>query len=581
MGRERMSSVDTAWLRMDSPVNLMMIVGVHVFEDPIEYENLRKVVQARLLFYRRFKQKVQIDPNGAWWVDDEHFDLDQHVHRISLPGKGGKRELEKLVAALSTESLDFTRPLWQFHVVENYQGGNAVVVRIHHCIADGIALIGVLLSMTAPTAEESLAVPAAPSWIKTRSSADNANVWEDFFAPVTKVAARTLKMTGDLASTALGEANEVIQHPDVVAQRAVEVSSLLSHVARDAAQIALMADDTPTSLKGKPGRAKCVAWTEPLPLTEVKTVCKALGCSVNDVLLSCVAGAIRGYLLSVGDTIPCDAEIRAMVPVNLRSAGAEHKLGNKFGLVPLTLPVGIGNPLARLYEVRRRMNDLKGGYQAVIAMGVLGLVGTLPRQVQAAALSMFTNKATAVMTNVPGPSEQLYMAGAKMSQIMFWVPQSGDIGLGVSILSYGGGVQFGVITSKKLCPQPSEIIDRFGPEFERLIMTAMLVGPSLAVDPQAAEFELFPEIKVEFDRMQAEAAKAAAAERAAERARKAATATQVGKSAKRTKAGAADASSEGDDARASSPAKSASKPASVAADAPKKRSRFAQLRAET
>jgi hypothetical protein len=111
---------------------------------------------------------------------------------------------------------------------------------------------------------------------------------------------------------------------------------------------------------------------------------------------------------------------------------------------------------------------------------------------------MLAKKATAVMTNVPGPSQALYMAGAKMSQVMFWVPQSGDIGLGVSILSYAGGVQFGVITSRKLCPRPQEIIDRFGPEFEKLILSAMMVGPQLALNPQEAEFELFPELKLEF-----------------------------------------------------------------------------------
>jgi WS/DGAT/MGAT family acyltransferase len=495
MARERMTPVDTAWLRMDSPVNLMMIVGVHVFESPIDYGTLRDIVASRLLMYRRFKQKVVQDPTGAWWVDDTHFDIDAHLQRISLPGDGSKRELEKLVASLATNSLDFGKPLWQFHLVENYQGGQALIVRIHHCIADGIALIGVMFSMTAPTPEASLAAPEKPSWIKTRSSTDNANVWEDFFAPVTKTAVRALNMTGGAAATAIEQAGAILQEPELATQQAGEFAHIAGQVAKDAAKIALMPTDSPTALKGKPGRAKVVAWNEPLPLFEIKNVGKALGCSVNDVLLSCVAGALRSYLVSIDEEVPYDTEIRAMVPVNLRPRGKEHQLGNKFGLVPLTLPVGIANPLARLYEVRRRMTDLKGGYQALFAMGVLGVVGNFPKTVQNAVLGLFSSKATAVMTNVPGPSEPLYMAGAKMKQIMFWVPQSGDIGLGVSILSYAGGVQFGVITSKKLCPNPQSIIDRFATEFEKLIMATMLSGPDFCSDPQEVEYNLFPELR--------------------------------------------------------------------------------------
>ena len=499
MGRERMSTIDTAWLRMDSPVNLMMIVGVHLFETPVSYEKLKQLVAARLLQYRRFKQKVVTDATGSWWVDDTHFDLSQHLHRVSLPGKGDKAELEKYVGILSTESLDPTRPLWQFHLVENYKGGNALVARIHHCIADGIALIGVLLSMTAPSLEGSLRIPDTPSWIKTRQSNDNANIWEDFFTPVTQAAVKAINLTSNVASTAIGQTGGLLQHPQAAvgaaSSKIMGFTKIASQVAKDAAQIALMEDDSACSLKGKPGRAKTVAWTEPLPLQEVKAIGKALGCSVNDVLLSCVSGAIRSYLLSQGETVKYDAQLRAMVPVNLRPAGQEHELGNKFGLVPLTLPIGIGNPLARLYEVRRRMEELKNGYQAVLAMALLGAVGAMPQPMQKMILQLISKKATAVMTNVPGPTQTLYMAGAKMTQVMFWVPQSNDLGLGVSILSYGGGVQFGVITSKKLCPHPNKIIERFEPEFEKLILVAMMVGPSLATDPQEAEFELFPQLK--------------------------------------------------------------------------------------
>jgi hypothetical protein len=139
------------------------------------------------------------------------------------------------------------------------------------------------------------------------------------------------------------------------------------------------------------------------------------------------------------------------------------------------LPIGIENPIERVYEVRRRMNALKGSTQPLLAFGLLAVAGLLIKPAQDAMLNLFGRKTTAVMTNVPGPREKLKFLDATLEQSMFWVPQSGDIGLGVSILSYGGGVQFGVITDTALCPQPQKIIDEFEPEFARLsIVTLML-----------------------------------------------------------------------------------------------------------
>jgi diacylglycerol O-acyltransferase len=164
-----------------------------------------------------------------------------------------------------------------------------------------------------------------------------------------------------------------------------------------------------------------------------------------------------------------------MVPVNLRPLDKAHQLGNRFGLVPLTLPIGIANPVERLYAVRARMAGLKNSYQPVLAFGVLAVAGLLIKPVQAALLNMFSKKATAVMTNVPGPKDPLKFCGRTVKQVMFWVPQSGDIGMGVSILSYGGGVQFGLITDKNLCPDPEAIIERFAPEFEKLMFVTLML----------------------------------------------------------------------------------------------------------
>jgi WS/DGAT/MGAT family acyltransferase len=245
-------------------------------------------------------------------------------------------------------------------------------------------------------------------------------------------------------------------------------------VINDVAAMALMSDDSPTRLKGKARPGKRVAWGEPLPLDEVKAVGKALGCSINDVLLACVAGAIGAYLRERGED-PTGQEIRAMVPVNLRPLADAWKLGNRFGLAPLVLPIGIDNPVERVYEVRRRMTELKGSYQPLLAFAVLAVAGLLIKPAQDALLGLFAKKATAVMTNVPGPATPLKFCGATLKQTMFWVPASGDIGMGVSILTYGGGVQFGLITDAKLCPAPQQIIDRFEPEFDKLLLLTMML----------------------------------------------------------------------------------------------------------
>jgi WS/DGAT/MGAT family acyltransferase len=244
----------------------------------------------------------------------------------------------------------------------------------------------------------------------------------------------------------------------------------------DTVKLTAMESDTQTRLKGKPNGKKHVAWSEPLPLAEVKAIGKAYDCSINDVLMASVAGALRAYLVDKGDRVAADCELRVMVPVNLRKAspGGQQKLGNAFGLVPLVLPVGIEDPVARLFEVRQRMTDLKGSYTALVAMTLLGVLGATPKQMQSEIQNYFARKATAVMSNVPGPQTPLYLAGSQLDQVMFWVPQSGDIGVGVSILSYNGGVQFGIVTDDALARDPEQIISRFAPEFEKLVLLALM-----------------------------------------------------------------------------------------------------------
>lgn len=465
---ERMSRVDTAWLRMDNDVNLMMIVGVWLLTPGITYEALAERISDKLLKYGRFRQKVVEDTMGASWVADEQFDLSRHIVRHKLQRRRGQSEraaLQELAGRLSTTPLDASRPLWQFHFVEQYEGGSALIARVHHCIADGIALISVMLSITDGGAD--------PPARKLRKAADDSGgdwLTDAVVKPFTDLTVKAIGMYG----SGVAKSMEMLANPHQPLFGSLDMARSGYQVVSDVAAMALMPDDSPTRLKGKPVGTKKVAWGEPIRLDDVKAVGKALGCSVNDVLLACVAGAIGGYLSEQGDD-PAGKEIRAMVPVNLRPLEKAYQLGNRFGLVPLVLPVGIANPIERVYAVRRRMTELKGSYQPLLAFAVLAVAGLLIKPAQDALLNMFAKKATAVMTNVPGPAKPLKFCGSTLRQTMFWVPQSGNIGVGVSILSYGGGVQFGLITDEQLCADPQRIIERFEPEFEKLLMVTLML----------------------------------------------------------------------------------------------------------
>jgi diacylglycerol O-acyltransferase / wax synthase len=471
--RKKMSTVDTAWLRMDSEGNLMMIVGVSMLSKPVSVDGLRHALESRFLVYSRFRSRVVTDMSGSWWQEQE-VDLDDHVIHTALaaPKKGAsnKPALQALVGTLSQQPLNPEKPLWQMHLVDNCHGEDgkvrqALIVRIHHCIADGVALVGVFMSMFDKSADEKDHSPTPRA-----AAAAEENPWEQIMLPVTAASIKAI----DLSSTMFIKSLGMMTDFDKLPAQLSTLGQTAGQLAMDAVKLTTMEEDSPTRLKGKPNGKKQVSWSEPLPLAEVKAISKAFGCSINDVLMASVAGALRAYLREKGDDVAHDCDVRVMVPVNLRKASRQQKLGNAFGLVPLVLPVGLENPVARLFEVRHRMNELKGSYTALVAMSVLGVLGATPKQVQNEIQNYFARKATAVMSNVPGPQQPLFIAGSQLDQCMFWVPQSGDIGIGVSILSYNGGVQFGIVTDDALVQDPDNIIRRFAPEFEKLVMLALM-----------------------------------------------------------------------------------------------------------
>ncbi len=456
--RDKMSAVDTAWLRMDRPHNLMVICGVLIFDRPVELARLARVIERRFVTFDRFRKIPVETASGAGWRDDPRFDIRRHLFRHALPKGSGRRELARFVSAHSHAPLPRNRPAWQFQLVDNVDGGSALVVRIHHSYADGIALVRVMLAMTDAGVNGPPAMPFDRAARKgnRRHHADGAP--PSALDSAIRIGAAIVEKGAELWSDPA---------------KAVALASQGGALAAEIATLALMGEDAHTRFKGKPGRRKNVAWADPLPLAEVKTVGRALGASINDVVMSSVAGALSMYLRDKGESVE-GKTIRALVPVNLRPIERACDLGNQFGLVFVELPLGIDNPVERLAAVRANMNALKTSYQPVLALGLLAAMGSGPRLLQEALLSILARNASAVLTNVPGPQQPLYLAGGKIDNLMFWVPQSGDIGLGISVISYDGGVQFGVITDHGFCPDPSRIAAHFADAFEALLLTTLM-----------------------------------------------------------------------------------------------------------
>ncbi|MBB6086062.1 WS/DGAT/MGAT family O-acyltransferase [Wenzhouxiangella marina] len=475
--KEPIAKVDTAWLRMEQPTNLMMITGVIVLHQPVEFQHFRDIIANRFLAFPRFRQKAVDTVRGCWWEEDVNFELSSHVRRTALPGEAGKAELEELVSELASTPLDKTKPLWQFHLVENYVDGPVVITRIHHCYADGIALVQVLLSLTEDSAEKSERLVVPEEWKKKRAA--ESNIFRRLMAP----AREGMDAVQHVGQKVIDEAMHLIREPHLASDYALGAGEIMSELAT----ALLLEDDPPSQFKGELGVRKNVAWADPVSLEEVKAVGKALGCTVNDVLIATMTGALHQYLVEQGDD-PSELTMRATVPVNLRPLEHARDLGNHFGLVFLDLPIAESNPLARLYQVAEFMHQLKSSKQAVMSLGLLAALGMAPTAVQKPALELFSRKASTVLTNVPGPQQPLYLAGAPIGEMMFWVPQSGSIGMGISIISYNGQVFCGLISDKKRVPDPSSVMRHFELEFENLLHLTMLLGPQEGwVSPDMAD----------------------------------------------------------------------------------------------
>jgi diacylglycerol O-acyltransferase / wax synthase len=452
--REPLSPVDHAWLRMDEPSNLMIINGVLVMDEPVSFDRLQALMRRRLLSIHRFRQRVVHVKGDPFWEEDPEFDLDHHVQRMELPRPGDDGALREIISSLMGEPLDLKRPLWSFYLLEGYKGQGCVLMgRLHHCIGDGMALLLVLLSLTDLE-------PGGSGGTETYDELDSP--FTDLFreTPHGAEAAR------QLAERVMPDGIRLMQQS---ADAFRSMGAVTTGVASAAAfsRLVLRLPDPSTILKGPLGVPKRVAWSEPITIDEVKEVGGALKATLNDVLLSAMAGGLRRYLLHRGEKAN-GVTFRAAMPVNLRPLEDMADLGNQFGLIFLSLPIGIEDPVERLRALHENANALKRSAEPMVVLAILKLLGMSPLALQKMAVTIFGSKATAVMTNVPGPREVLHLAGRPIREIFFWVPQSGHLGLGISIFSYAGHVRMGLATDAGLVPDPEIIVRGFHEEFAAL-----------------------------------------------------------------------------------------------------------------
>ena len=439
-----MSSADAAWLRMDSPTNLMIVNSVLWFDEPVDWKRMRKVLQQRVIdVYPRFSQLAvePTPPRSPYWQDYEDFDLDMHLHHIALPAPGDDAALRELVGDLMSAPLDRTKPLWHMYLVDGYGEGAALVCRMHHAIADGIALARVMMVLTdsKPEVARHKAIASEPHDPKSR-----------------------LGMARSAGASVVHAGLESLVHPRRVAGA---VTHEVTGDTKALFKLLTAGTDADTVLRGPLGPQNRVAWSKELPLAKIKQASKDHGATVNDVLVAAVSGAIGDYLEKHGTS---GETIHAMVPFNLRPLDepVDPSLGNHFALVLLALPTDESEPAERIRATKKEMDAIKNSREPAVAFGILSLIGLTPPQVEQRMVDIFASESSLVLTNVPGPREPVYVAGAKVAGVLPWAPCSGSIGMTVTIFSYAGGVRVGFMTDARRVPDPEALAKGFEAEVD-------------------------------------------------------------------------------------------------------------------
>jgi diacylglycerol O-acyltransferase / wax synthase len=448
---ERMAAADVAWLHMDRPTNLMVVNCVFWFDRPLNWDAVEAAFVERLIpAFPHFAMRV-VDPPvtvggvSPRWEPVADFRVADHLHRATLPAPGGEAELHAYAGEQVSVRLDPDRPLWSAHLLDGYGSGSAILLRTHHAIADGTALVQALLTLVDAPAEAGLREFTGESGT------------EPWLLSVGRRTAQLGRIAFDGWTTA-------VSRPD---QAWAGVRSL-PQIAAMLLRLGFGRSDDDSVLRGELSGTKQLTWATALPLSGVKSAGKRIGASVNDLALTAIAGALRRYLQERGQEV---TRLTATVPVNLRPADEpfDPGRGNQFGLAFVRLPVGEPDRRRRLEAVQVAMNRAKSTDEAVVVFHALAVMGAGPEKVEQAWLDLFAGRASAVITNIPGPSEQVSLAGVPLAGFTAWVPSTGPIGVGLSVCSYAGRIILGIAVDTALVDDSENLLRALSDEFDALL----------------------------------------------------------------------------------------------------------------
>jgi len=418
---EPLSHGDTTRWHMATPENPMVIGALLFLDGRLTLDELDELVRTKLLAYRRFQQHV-VEPSHVLvaprWRDDAPFDLRAHVARISSDAPVDEATLASLVSDRLTERLGSYRSPWKLELIDLASGSSALLVRVHHCIADGQALVHLLEDLAA-------------------------------VAPAARAPARTSR-------------------PVSSASAARDLVRWSLHGARALHRWITLPKEPPTHLRGRPFGQKRVAWSDAVSLDAIKAIAHARGHRVTDVLLAAVAGAIGRYLDAHGSGPP--ASLRGLLP--LAAPGTSTGLGNHYASVFVDLPLEGTNRSRRLDEVARRTAALRDRGEAQIALEMAGLAGVLAARVEHLLVRWLSQKASFVVSSVPGPEASLRLAGRPVRSIVVWAPAPGSIAASFTLFGYAGDLRLGVETDAAVVAHPEDLVQAFGREIDELARSA-------------------------------------------------------------------------------------------------------------
>jgi WS/DGAT/MGAT family acyltransferase len=467
MGQEhgdRLTAVDAAFLAQEGPNAHMHIGAVALFEGPAPaYEDFTNHIRGRLHLVPRYRQKLAIPPfetGRPLWVDDATFNLEYHVRHTALPAPGTEEQLRALAARIHSQRLDRAKPLWELWLVQGLEDGRfALISKTHHAVVDGIA--GVDLATV--IFDFSPVPPPVPH---------EGEPWSPQREPSgAQLAARGLVGLVRTPLALAGRAAGAVTRPQATLETAREAVEGVAEVAWAGLN---PAPASPLNVPIGPHRRVAFVRCE---LADFKRVKDTLGGTVNDVVLTVVAGGLRRWLQTRGVRVE-GLELRGLVPVSTRTKDEAHQAGNRLTVMRGPLPVYIEDPVARLKVVRRAMDGLKESKQAVGAEVLTSLEQFAPPTIlaQASRLNFSTRLFNLLVTNVPGPQMPLYVLGRELQDLypVAFLPR--DHALAVAIMSYNGRLDFGLLADYDAVPDLDELAEHFAASRDEIVAAAQAHG---------------------------------------------------------------------------------------------------------